>query len=53
MGLANLLTFKGNYDESLKFYDKVLELKPDFVNARICKSLIYTNKKSNPDRAVE
>jgi hypothetical protein len=41
MGYANLFICTGSYDEAVKLYDRVIQLKADLVNAYTSKAMIY------------
>ena len=51
MGWGNLFYELGSFDQALKCYDKVTEMKPDFPNAYLCKALIYQYKRINLPKA--
>lgn len=53
MGLGNLYSIIGSYDEALNCYDKVISLKPTLKNAYICRAMIYTYRRINYDKARE
>jgi hypothetical protein len=53
MGYANLLSEGSRLEEGFKEYDTVIELKPDFINAYVCKALLYQFKRNIPIKAIE
>ena len=52
MGYANILSMTTSFDQALKIYDKVLELKPNFLNALVCKAMLHTYKRIIPAKAI-
>ena len=53
MGYANIQYILGFYDEANRTYDKIIQLKPDFINAYVCKALISEYKRIDKTKAVE
>ena len=51
MGYANLFTCTGSYDEAVKLYDRVIQLKADLVNASTSKAMIYEYRRINYEKS--
>lgn len=53
MGHANLLVCLGSYDQALKMYDRVIQLKANLVNVYTSKAMIYMYKQKDFAKARE
>ncbi len=41
IGYANLLYNKARFDESIKFYNKAIELRPNIINNYVSIAMVY------------
>ncbi len=51
MGYGNLFYCKASFDEALKMYDRVISIRPDFVNAYTSKAFVHEYKRINLSKA--
>jgi hypothetical protein len=51
MGYANLFACTQSYDDAVKLYDRVIQLKVDLVNAYTSKAIIYEYKRINYEKS--
>ena len=53
MGYGNILWFNASYDEAIKMYEKVILMKPDFINAYASIAITYQYKRTMPAKATQ
>jgi len=51
MGYGNLFVCSNSFDEAIKMYDRVIQLRPDFVNAYASKAVLHEYKRINLKKA--
>lgn len=53
IGYANILANRERFDEAIKVYKKVIELKPTLINSYVSLALIYEYKRIEKPKAIE
>jgi tetratricopeptide (TPR) repeat protein len=53
MGYANILNNKGIFEESIDYYNRVLDLKPKWVRPLECMAYIYEYKRVEKKKSCE
>ena len=53
MGYGNILEKKGHFDEAVRIYNKVIELKPKLIKAYECIAMIYEYKRVNKKKSCD